>query len=169
MLQWILGYICLFQLWFSQGLCPGMGFLGHMVVLFLVFKGISILFSIVAVSIYILTNSPSPKCKVCFSKHILCIIGFQCAWILVRNQIPGWNSQLTDENLLLECLGIYAVLSSPCDSFAHSHLNTTDPGLDTEHRPLRCCLFPSLAGLDSGIGNSLFLRLWNLSCTFLYD
>ena len=34
-----------------------MGLLGHMVVLFLVFKGISILFSIVAVSIYIPTNS----------------------------------------------------------------------------------------------------------------
>ena len=34
-----------------------MGMLGHMVVLFLVFKGISILFSIVAVSVCIPTNS----------------------------------------------------------------------------------------------------------------
>ena len=33
------------------------GFLDHMVILFLVFKGISILFSIVAASIYIPTNS----------------------------------------------------------------------------------------------------------------
>ena len=40
--------MCLFQLWFSQGICPEVGLLGHMVVLFLVFKGISILFSIMA-------------------------------------------------------------------------------------------------------------------------
>ena len=40
--------MCLFQLWFAQGICPEVGLLGHMVVLFLVFKGISILFSIMA-------------------------------------------------------------------------------------------------------------------------
>ena len=32
-----MGYICLFQFWFPQGICLGVGFLGHMVVLFLVF------------------------------------------------------------------------------------------------------------------------------------
>ena len=37
-------------------ICPVMGFLDHMVVLVLVFKEISILFSIVAVSVYIPTN-----------------------------------------------------------------------------------------------------------------
>ena len=52
-----MGYMCLFQFWFPQGICLGVGFLGHMVVLFLVFKGISVLSSIVAVSIYIPTNS----------------------------------------------------------------------------------------------------------------
>ena len=46
-----------FELRFSQGACPGDGFLGHMVVPFLDFQGTSILFSIVAVSIYIPTNS----------------------------------------------------------------------------------------------------------------
>ena len=56
MLQWTLGYKCLFELWFSQGTCPVVGLLGHMVVLFLVFKEISISFSAVAVSIYIATN-----------------------------------------------------------------------------------------------------------------
>ena len=45
------GYMCLFQFWFPQGICLGVGLLGHMVVLFLVFKGISILSSIVALSI----------------------------------------------------------------------------------------------------------------------
>ena len=38
--------MCLFELWFSEGICPVVGLLGHMVVLFLVFKEISILFSI---------------------------------------------------------------------------------------------------------------------------
>ena len=52
-----MGYMCLFQCWLPQGICLGVGLLGHMVVLFLVFKGISILFSIVAVSIYIPTSS----------------------------------------------------------------------------------------------------------------
>ena len=52
-----MGYMCLFQFWFPQGICLGVGLLGHMVVLFLVFKGISILSCIVAVSIYIPTNS----------------------------------------------------------------------------------------------------------------
>ena len=41
--------MCLFQFWFPQGICLGLGLLGHMMVLFLVFKGISIP-SILAVS-----------------------------------------------------------------------------------------------------------------------
>ena len=46
-----MGYMCLFQFWIPQGICLGVRLLGHMVVLFLVFKGISILSSTVAVSI----------------------------------------------------------------------------------------------------------------------
>ena len=38
-----------FQLWFPQGICPVVGLLGRMVVLFLVFKGLSILSFIEAV------------------------------------------------------------------------------------------------------------------------
>ena len=52
-----MGYMCLFPFLFSQGICLGVGFLGHKVVLFLVFKEISIPSSIVAVSIYIPTKS----------------------------------------------------------------------------------------------------------------
>ena len=51
-----MGCMCLFQFWFPQGICLGVGLLGHMVVLVLVFKGISILPFIVAVSIYVPTN-----------------------------------------------------------------------------------------------------------------
>ena len=62
-----------FSIWFPHGICLGMGLLGHVVVLFLVFKGISIPSSIVAVSIYIPINSarafpfptPSPAFIVC--------------------------------------------------------------------------------------------------------
>ena len=38
-------------------ICPGVGLLDHMITLFLVFKGTSILFSIVAAPVYIPTNS----------------------------------------------------------------------------------------------------------------
>jgi len=56
-LQPTLGYMCLFQLCFSQSICLVVGLLGCMVVLFLVFKIIVILFSIAAVSISSPTNS----------------------------------------------------------------------------------------------------------------
>ena len=49
--------MCLFQLWFTESVCAVVGFLGHMVELFLVFKGVSILYSTVAVSICISPNN----------------------------------------------------------------------------------------------------------------
>ena len=51
------GYTCLFQFWFPWCVCPAVGLLGHMAVLFPFFKGISTLFSIVAVLVCIPTNS----------------------------------------------------------------------------------------------------------------
>ena len=42
-----------FHAWLSQCVCPVVGVLSHRAVLFLVLKGLSILFSIVAISIYI--------------------------------------------------------------------------------------------------------------------
>ena len=79
-----LGYKNLLQLWFSQGICPVVGLLGHMVVLFLVFKRISILFSIVAVSIYIPTNSARgfPFSTYSCKQHLL-FVGFLMMAILV--------------------------------------------------------------------------------------
>ena len=44
-----------FKLDLSLDICPGVGLLDHMATLFLVFKGTSILFSIVAAPIYIPT------------------------------------------------------------------------------------------------------------------
>ena len=50
-------YMCLFQLWFPQGIYAVVALLCHMAVFFLVSEGISILFSIVAVSVCIPTKS----------------------------------------------------------------------------------------------------------------
>ena len=47
----------LFELEFCLAICPGVGLLDHMVILFLVFWGTSILLSIVAAPTYILTHS----------------------------------------------------------------------------------------------------------------
>ena len=47
----------LLEVWFSLDICSGVGLLDHMVALFLVFKGTSIFFSIVALPVYIPTNS----------------------------------------------------------------------------------------------------------------
>ena len=59
MLLWTLGCTYLLKLMFSfsSDIYPGVGLLGHMVVLFLVFWGTAILFSIVTASIYIPTIS----------------------------------------------------------------------------------------------------------------
>ena len=60
----------LFELEFCLDVCPGVGFLGHMVIPFLVFCGTSILFSIEAAPAYIPTNSVGEFP----SLHILSII-----------------------------------------------------------------------------------------------
>ena len=67
-LQWIFGYVYLFKSWFSLDRCPRVGLLNQMVILFLVFWGISILFSTVVSLIYIHPQ----QCKtVPFSPHPL--------------------------------------------------------------------------------------------------
>ena len=56
-LLWIWECMCLFELEFCQGICPGVELLDYMVILLLVFWGTSILFFIVAVPTYIPTTS----------------------------------------------------------------------------------------------------------------
>ena len=93
-----MGYVCVFQLWFPQGICPVVGLFGHMVVLLLLFKG-TLLFSIVAVSIYIPTNSAraSPFLHI-LSKHLLFVDFFadgHSGWCEV---IPHCNFDLHFSN-----------------------------------------------------------------------
>jgi len=66
-------YISLFELWYSQGICLIVGLLDHMVVLFLVFWGTSILFSIVAISIYIPTDRVRGFCLLYTLSRIYCL------------------------------------------------------------------------------------------------
>ena len=66
----------LFELWFSPSICPGVGFLGHMVVLFLAFWGTSIIFSIMALPIYISTNSVGGLSFLYILSTIYCFVHF---------------------------------------------------------------------------------------------
>ena len=79
----LLGCIHLFKLEFSTDICPGVGLLDHMVLLFLDFEGASLLFSIMAVPVYIPTNSVggSPFCPHSF-QHLL-LVDFLMLTILI--------------------------------------------------------------------------------------
>ena len=57
LLVWTLWYVYLFELEFSPDICLGVVLQNHMITVFLVFWGTSVLFSIVVISIYFPTNS----------------------------------------------------------------------------------------------------------------
>ena len=63
--QWTLEFMYILEVWFSPGVYPEVGLLGHVVVLVLDFWGNAILFSIVDVPTYIPTNC----WRVPFSPH----------------------------------------------------------------------------------------------------
>ena len=79
MLLWTLRCMYIFELVFLFSLekYPGVEFLHHMIVLFLMFWRNTILFSIVAAPIYIPTNSAGP---LSFILH--CLLLSSCDWIL---------------------------------------------------------------------------------------
>ena len=70
---------CIFKLWFSRSVCPGVWLLGRMV-LFLVLQGTFMLFSIEVVSIYI----PSKRLPFCHS-----FSSTYCSYFLMMAILPG--------------------------------------------------------------------------------
>ena len=73
MLYWTLRYVYLFKLQLFLDVCPGVVLQDHMATPLLVFWGISILFSIVAVPIYIPTNTVGDSVfSTYFSAFVIC-------------------------------------------------------------------------------------------------
>ena len=65
-----------FQIMFCLDICPGVGLLDHMVVLYLVFWGTSILFSIVIIPVCVPTNSVGGFPFLCTLSSICCLETF---------------------------------------------------------------------------------------------
>ena len=85
------GYMCLLELWFSQGICPVVELLGRIVVLFLVFKEITTLSSIVHTCVLS-----------CFSRVQLCVT------------LPGSSVHGILQARILECHPVLQGILSSC-------------------------------------------------------
>ena len=83
--------MCLLELWFSLDICQGVRLLHHIITLFLIFWGTSILFSIVAAPVYIPTNTVR---RFPFLLHLLCVGGLIMAILTSRKVIPHCSSDL---------------------------------------------------------------------------
>ena len=143
-----MGYMYLFLFWFPQGICLGVGLLGHMVVLFLAFKGISIPSSIVVVSIYI---PPTVQEHSLFSTPSL-------AFIVCRYFDDGHSDQC---EVISHCaLDLYFSNNQWCWAFFHvllSHLKVFLGEMSVRSFP------------HFWIGFFVFLALSCMSCLYILE
>ena len=143
-----MGYTCLFQFWFPWCVCPAVGLLGRMAVLFPVFKGISTLFSIVAGCTSLHSHQ---QCKrVPFSPHPLQHLLLVDFWITAILTGVKWYLIVV----------LISVITSDIDHLFMCLLAIWMPSLEK-------CLFGSLAHFLSG--PFIFLVLSCMSCLYIFE
>ena len=149
-LQWTFGCVYLLELWFSPGICPGVGLLGHTTkALFFVFYRTSILFSIVALSVYIPKNSARRFSFLHTFSSIYCLYIFRC-WpfffffffscrLITLQYCSGFCHTLTRISHAFTCI------PHP-DSPSHLPLHPIPLGLPSAPGPSTCLMHPAWAG-----------------------